>query len=430
MLAASLALIMAAGPWLNPTSGRAQEGTPELTPGLIEHFRVETYEIGTLGNWNVNHYMIHEEDALVLTRTAMGEAPDNLEDRVLVMWLIRIRAELGYKNGRWGFVGTIDRWGPPSTIKMESLCIGGCQFEVWRAAQYVVRPDQLAHTGILRKMLHPTDEQLEAFYLTYLAAREIVNAPIEDAPEILRGYDGFLSPGASDTHYIDWKPNGLKRLQLSGEGGNVWIDHFKQDNHFWNLLPGRLELTATAESAWGPLLTASAPTKTPTPTIQSTPTVMPTLTLDPKSATLNPVKPAELNDHQTEETPMDFLNFFEGLIRSAGPQITTLLALLGADVVLGLAVAIKDGEFEWQLIADFYRTEIIPKGLGYIGVMIIVRFGALEFVGPGLGDALGSGLETVSWLAIVVSLGGSILVKLGALGIKAVQRIPGVTNGQ
>lgn len=378
-------------------------------------FRVTSHEIGTLGNWRVNHYMLHESDALVLTRTAMGEAPDNLDDRILVMWLIKIRAQLGYKNGRWGFVGTIDRWGPPSSIKMEALCIGGCQFEVWRAAQYVIRPSQLPTTGILSKMLYPADEYLDDFADTYVQALAIVDARLRDAPEILRGYDGFLSPGASDTHFIDWKPNGLKRLQLSGEGGNVWIDHFKQDNHFWDLLPGRLALTPSA---------VPSPTSTETQVPTITPTVISIPTATPEL--LEPEGYAKV-DPQLLRKETAVMEVFENIINAAGPQVTTILALVAGNTILGIGIAIRDKIFDWVKVADFYTKEVIPKGLGYVGVLAVSRFGALDWMGPELGDAISNGLEWAAWLAVVTSLGGAVLSKVAKLGLTVVRKIPGVT---
>jgi hypothetical protein len=229
--------------------------------------------------------MIHETDALVLTRTALGEAPESMEDRVYVMWLIRIRAELGYKNGRWTYQGTVDRWGMPSTIKMEALCVGGCQFTPWLAATYVLDPAKLSPTSNLRLMLHPTDDQLETFFQTWLHARAILDLPITSFPEPLRGFDGFRSPTISDTHFRDWKPNGLLRTQFY-EGGNVWVDFEKADNRYWGLMPGRLELTETARPTEIPTLTPE-PTFTPAPS--STPTPTSTLTPIPTTARVETV---------------------------------------------------------------------------------------------------------------------------------------------
>jgi hypothetical protein len=295
---------------------------PELTPELIERFRITTFEIGTLGNWRINNYMIHESDALVLTRTALGEAPDSLPDREYVMWLIRIRAALGYKNGRWNFSGTVDRWGMPSTIKMEALCVGGCQFEPWKAATYVLHPSKLSPTSNLRLMLHPTDEQLPLFFETYLRALDILEQPITDAPEPMRGYDGFRSPTVSDTHYRDWKPNGLLRTQFF-EGGNVWVDHAKEDNRFWDLLPGRLALTASATPSPTDIPT-STPTNAPSPTSTPRPSATPT-----PEAVLSVWESGPPTTTEREEQEMDFLRLvFQQLTEGQISQLSMLVLVI------------------------------------------------------------------------------------------------------
>ena len=120
------------------------------------------------------------------------------------------------------------------------------------------------------------------------------------------------------------------------------------------------------------------------------------------------------------------LTFFETIITSAGPQITTLLALIAANVLLGLGVAIKEKKFEWAKVANFYLSDILPKLVGYIAVLIIVEFGAMEYLGADLAASLEGGLLMAAWLAIVVSIGGDILSKLAALGITVASKLPGV----
>jgi len=120
------------------------------------------------------------------------------------------------------------------------------------------------------------------------------------------------------------------------------------------------------------------------------------------------------------------VTFFSDMIKLAGPQIATLLALVAANIILGVAVAIKNRVFEWAKVADFYLSDIVPKLLGYLAIRIIVVFGAVEFLGPSLGASIGDGLLTAIWLAIVVSIGGDILSKVSALGVTSISRIPGV----
>lgn len=213
-----------------PASG----GGFEINPYLIDKFRITSEELGTVGHWSVGGYLIREFDALVLTRVALGEAPYCFQDQVYIMWNIRLRAELGYKNyGRGSDSHKIDRWGAPTSIQMEALCVGGCQYDVIRVAESIMYPNRV-ESPILRLMLYPDDDQLEEFYNAYRAAVRILARPLTMMPEELIGYDGFVAPSSGGTGWSDWKPNGLDRVQFF-ECGNVWKDKLKEDNRWFGL---------------------------------------------------------------------------------------------------------------------------------------------------------------------------------------------------
>jgi len=120
------------------------------------------------------------------------------------------------------------------------------------------------------------------------------------------------------------------------------------------------------------------------------------------------------------------LSFFRDLVDAAGPQIGTLLALVAGNTILAVGVAIKVKKFEWQKIADFYTADVVPKLLGYLGILVISEVADFTFLGPDLGAALESGLLAAAWLAIVLSLGGRILANIAALGLSIAGRVPGV----
>lgn len=206
----------------------------EIDPLLIEQFRITTEEIGTIGHWSISGYLIRESDIMVLTRVALGEAPSCLQDQIYVMWNIRMRTELGYKNfNRGPDSHKIDRWGAPTSIQMEALCIGGCQYEVVRVVENIMYP-RLTGFIALRMMLHPDDNQLEGFYAAYQEAIRILALPLTAMPKELVGYDGFLAASASGQGWPDWKPNGNDRIQLVS-CGNVWNDKLKEDNRWFAL---------------------------------------------------------------------------------------------------------------------------------------------------------------------------------------------------
>src|SRR3989304_1652389 len=65
------------------------------------------------------------------------------------------------------------------------------------------------------------------------------------------------------------------------------------------------------------------------------------------------------------------LTGFEDLVRAAGPQVATLLALIAANTLLGIAVSIKQRKFEWSQVANFYVDDVIPKLLGYLAIRLL-----------------------------------------------------------
>jgi hypothetical protein len=241
VLSAVLAVILV----VSPVPSRRQEDPPEpwqITPAtevlgrdLVDLFRIENA-------WdckgNAATCMQQEPDALVLTRVAFGESPSSLNDRIYVMWLIRLRAYLGYKEAGFhaGYRDIAGRWGPATTIKREAMCDGGCQFSPVRAAQNIYFPC-FAKAGNLRSMLCPSDDELGDFYLTYLAAQQILAAPMTNFPIKLRGYDGFRSPSVAGVGRR-YREGGLKSIQ-PWVGANVWMDESPDDNDFFRDMAAR-----------------------------------------------------------------------------------------------------------------------------------------------------------------------------------------------
>ncbi len=199
---------------------------------LVDMFRIEnSWKCGG----SIHDCVANESDPLIMTRVAMAEAPGSLNDRIYVMWNIKMRAALGFKNARYHsgpYNGFPDRWGPETTIAQEALCFGGCQFEVMRAAQNLYFGCGIPETTWNRVMFCPTDEQFGDFYATYLLAIKIVNMDLVDMPREMWGYDGFRSPQISWYGRIDYQ-GGLPSRAFY-KGGNVWRDEYPKDNAFWD----------------------------------------------------------------------------------------------------------------------------------------------------------------------------------------------------
>lgn len=96
------------------------------------------------------------------------------------------------------------------------------------------------------------------------------------------------------------------------------------------------------------------------------------------------------------------------------PQVLTLVGLIVADVVLGAAAAVKVGVFDWQKLAGFYKTQVLPSLIGWLGVTL-----ALYLVTPALLGDLADAINTVAanalWGTAVASVGASALKSLAEL---------------
>jgi hypothetical protein len=215
-----------------PTPGPAEQF---IGAERVDAFRITTEEFWHIGRGSMNSFMQGEDDAMVLTRIAMGEAPSSLDDRIYVMWLIRLRAELGFKNAAFrGWDPPTHIWGPPTTIKQEALCWRGCQFSPALVADWTPFPASLPEGSSVRAMLHPTGQQLSDFAMTYDAAEWVLSLSFEQFPVALRGYDSFRSPsiiGEERRNYADGLPNEW----FFNPFGNIWQDVYPQDNRYWGM---------------------------------------------------------------------------------------------------------------------------------------------------------------------------------------------------
>lgn len=91
-----------------------------------------------------------------------------------------------------------------------------------------------------------------------------------------------------------------------------------------------------------------------------------------------------------------------------GPQIMALLALIAADVLLGVALAIRQGVFEWRKLSDFYLKMVIPYLIGWVAFAILAKFAGNGVLGPTYGDMAAEGVTGLAWLAIVATMGSRI----------------------
>jgi len=119
---------------------------------------------------------------------------------------------------------------------------------------------------------------------------------------------------------------------------------------------------------------------------------------------------------------MVFLPNLNEFAAAVGPYLVVLVILMLLDLAFGVIVAIRQKVFEFAKVADFMITNL-PKVLFWLAVAFIEP--VLEAVVPALSTALGYTSETVFGILAVAFI-GSLANHGAALGIKRVERVPGV----
>lgn len=101
-----------------------------------------------------------------------------------------------------------------------------------------------------------------------------------------------------------------------------------------------------------------------------------------------------------------------------GTKLSILVAMIAANLILGLAVSIYTKTFRLKAVADFLVSRVLPYVLGYFAVVI------LAIVIPAWGVAV-----TIVWGVIILALAGAILAKLKEMGIKLPESLAGKKEG-
>lgn len=78
------------------------------------------------------------------------------------------------------------------------------------------------------------------------------------------------------------------------------------------------------------------------------------------------------------------MTFFVGFFRDE--RTLTLAALIAADVIIGIIAALRSGQFSFQQVANFYRTNVVPFILGYMLVYAITVLGVASLLGSIWGE--------------------------------------------
>src|SRR5574340_386218 len=90
-------------------------------------------------------------------------------------------------------------------------------------------------------------------------------------------------------------------------------------------------------------------------------------------------------------------------------QLLTLTGLILLQVVLAVALAIREKTFEWKKLADFYRVMVLPLVIGWLEFALVIKLISVDMLGPTYNIIIGDSVTWLAWLAVVTSLGARIV---------------------
>ena len=100
--------------------------------------------------------------------------------------------------------------------------------------------------------------------------------------------------------------------------------------------------------------------------------------------------------------------FLASLPTYLGAGVATMMGLIALDVLLGIALAIRTGVFDWKYIAQFYKTMVLPYLIGFLAFSVAAQWVSVDLLGPEYGVLVSQTVTTAAWLAVVGSIAKSI----------------------
>ena len=113
-----------------------------------------------------------------------------------------------------------------------------------------------------------------------------------------------------------------------------------------------------------------------------------------------------------QDTPpalFDFSNLLNLIVAQWGKPLGGLLLLVLVDVLLGVGSALRRKQFQWQVVANFYRTTVLPKIVGWVAAVILSYAVILSALPNDLGATLAPISATLALAFVVADLGSSII---------------------
>ena len=117
-----------------------------------------------------------------------------------------------------------------------------------------------------------------------------------------------------------------------------------------------------------------------------------------------------------EEKPkmdMDIIYQFLATLHEActATQLYIILGAVALDWVGGCLRSWREGTFDWRRFNDFYKTMVMPLGLGYFCIYVV-----LAYV-PGMDGFISKSAQNAALLGLLASLRKSLAENWGVVGI-------------
>jgi hypothetical protein len=86
-----------------------------------------------------------------------------------------------------------------------------------------------------------------------------------------------------------------------------------------------------------------------------------------------------------------------------------IVGLIAIQFVLAVGAALRANVFEWKRLGDFYRSQVVPKLMGYLVLYVVL--GSVN----GVSEYVGNGLQWAAFAPLAVSLVASIAANFMAI---------------